>query len=205
MDDLQPEQLLPDGFDAALLSQLRAAPQGLSEYQLIRQLADCFPDSLFAEPGALQDPLRLFQLHFLLFHQLYRLADQLAADSLSLQIHALSIRLLPRDESLPGLQQVDPLRAYYLDWQQWRDIHVDDVQRLLDGFWRRQGRALVAPDELAQALAALQLEQPTDARAIKQRYRALVRVHHPDRGGSTARVQEINQAMLILERYYGKN
>ncbi len=205
MDDLQPDQLLPEGFAAALLSELRAAPQGLSEYQLIRQLAERFPASLFAEPGALQDPLRLFQLHFLLFHQLYRLSDQLAPDSLSLQIHALSIRLLPRSDSAPGLQQVDPLRAYYLDWQQWRDTHAEDVQRLLDGFWRRQGRGMVAPDELAQALETMELEQPTDARAVKQRYRALVRVHHPDRGGSTARVQAINQAMLILERYYGKN
>jgi DnaJ-domain-containing protein 1 len=204
MDDLQPEQLLPDGFAVTLLGQLQAAPLGLSEYQLIRQLAERFPDSLFAELGALQDPLRLFQLHFLLFHQLYRLADQLASDSLSLQIHALSIRLTPRSESEPGLQQIDPLRAYYLDWQQWRETHAEDVQRLLDGFWRRQGRGAVAPDELAQALAAMELEQPTDARAVKQRYRALVRVHHPDRGGSTERAQEINQAMLILERYYGK-
>ncbi|GAA6130512.1 DNA-J related domain-containing protein [Halopseudomonas sabulinigri] len=205
MDDLQPEQLLPDGFEAALLSQLRAAPQGLSEYQLIRQLADCFPDSLFAEPGALQDPLRLFQLHFLLFHQLYRLADELAPEGLSMQIHALSIRLLPRAESVAGLQQTDPLRAYYLDWQQWRDTHAEDVQRLLDGFWRRRGGGCVAPEELEQALATLDLVQPTDAHAVKQRYRALVSVHHPDRGGSTERVQEINQAMLILERYYGKN
>ena len=205
MDDLQPDQLLPEGFAAAVLSQLRAAPLGLSEYQLIRQLAEQFPASLFAEHGALQDPLRLFQLHFLLFYQLYRLADELAPEGLSLQIHALSIRVLPRTESVPGLQHTDPLRAYYLDWQQWRDTHAEDVQRLLDGFWRRQGGGGVAPEELVQALAAMDLAQPTDARAVKQRYRALVRVHHPDRGGSTARVQEINQAMLILERYYGKN
>ena len=63
----------------------------------------------------------------------------------------------------------------------------------------------MAPEELEQALATLDLVQPTDAYAVKQRYRALVSVHHPDRGGSTERVQEINQAMLILERYYGKN
>ncbi|MBU2294721.1 MAG: J domain-containing protein, partial [Gammaproteobacteria bacterium] len=39
---------------------------------------------------------------------------------------------------------------------------------------------------------------------IKHRYRQLVSLHHPDRGGSTARLQSINKAMEILERYYGR-
>lgn len=204
MDDITPEHLLPAGFSDELLAMLRAAPQGLGEYELIRRLSDRYPESLFAEPGALQDPLRLFQLHFLLFHQLYRLADQLAESGQTLSIHALSICLQPRAETAPGLLPEDPLRRYYLDWQQWRETHAADVQRLLDGFWQRQGGSAVDSQALQQALAVMELQQPTDARAIKQRYRALVRVHHPDRGGSTARVQEINQARLILERYYGK-
>lgn len=204
MDNLEPEHILPDGFSAELLALLRAAPQGLGEYELIRQLAQRYPDSLFAEPGALQDPLRLFQLHFLLFHLLYRLADQLAESNQTLSIHALSIRLQPRGAAVAGLQQEDPLRCYYLDWQQWRKTHAADVQRLLDGFWRRQGGGVVAAEELQRSLAVMDLQDPTDARTVKQRYRALVRVHHPDRGGTTVRMQEINQAMLILERYYGK-
>ncbi|MGB7388546.1 MAG: DNA-J related domain-containing protein [Pseudomonas neustonica] len=204
MDDVQPDDLLPDGFSDELLVILRAAPSGLGEYALIRQLAERYPDSLFAEPGALQDSLRLFQLHFLLFHLLYRLADELSEAGQMLSIHALSIRLAPRSAAQPGITQTDPLRAYYLDWQQWRETHAEDVQRLLDGFWRR-GRGVVGVDELQQALAVMELQEPTDARAVKQRYRALVRVHHPDKGGSTARVQEINQAMLILERYYGRS
>ncbi|MEH6798711.1 MAG: DNA-J related domain-containing protein [Halopseudomonas sabulinigri] len=204
MDDLQPEELLPNGFSETLLELLNASPQGLGEYLLIRQLAERYPDSLFAEPGALQDPLRLFQLHFLLFHMLYQLADQLAELDQTLSIHALHIRLLPRDASAPGIALEDPLRRYYLDWQQWRETHAEDVQRLLDGFWRRQPKSMVTADELQQALIVMELQEPTDARAIKQRYRALVRVHHPDRGGDTARAQELNQAMLILQRYYGK-
>ena len=39
---------------------------------------------------------------------------------------------------------------------------------------------------------------------IKHRYRQLVSLHHPDRGGNTARLQSINKAMEILERYYGR-
>ncbi len=37
---------------------------------------------------------------------------------------------------------------------------------------------------------------------IKYRYRQLVSQHHPDRGGSTSRLQSINLAMEILQRYY---
>jgi len=204
MDDLEPEHLLPEGFNAELLTMLRAAPQGLGEYQLIRQLAERYPDSMFAAPGAMQDPFRLFQLHFLLFHMLYRLADQVAEFNQTLHIHALNIRLQTRSAAMPGLVREDPLRAYYLDWQQWRKTHAVDVQRLLDRFWRKPGRGTVDFEQVKEALSVMDLQEPTDARLIKQRYRALVRVHHPDKGGSTARVQEINQAMLILERYYGK-
>ncbi|MCY1558631.1 hypothetical protein D9M68_955840 [compost metagenome] len=45
-------------------------------------------------------------------------------------------------------------------------------------------------------------QQPLNLTAIKHRYRQLVSLHHPDRGGSTARLQSINKAMEILERYY---
>ncbi|MEH6566533.1 MAG: DNA-J related domain-containing protein [Halopseudomonas sp.] len=204
MDELQPHHLLPPGFESELLAMLRAAPEGLGEYQLIGQLAERYPESLFAEPGALRDPLRLFQLHFLLFHLLYRLADELAEQGQALSINTLSICLQPRETATPGLVTDDPLRRYYLDWRQWRDTHAEDVQHLLDGFWRQQGRPQVAAGEVQQALQVMDLQEPTDARAVKQRYRALVRVHHPDRGGSTERVQAINQAMLILERYYGR-
>lgn len=47
-------------------------------------------------------------------------------------------------------------------------------------------------------------EQPLNLATIKHRYRQLVSLHHPDRGGSTARLQSINKAMEILERYYGR-
>jgi DnaJ-class molecular chaperone len=44
--------------------------------------------------------------------------------------------------------------------------------------------------------------QALNLATIKQRYRQLVSQHHPDRGGSTSRLQSINLAMEILARYY---
>ena len=59
-------------------------------------------------------------------------------------------------------------------------------------------------DEKQAALELFELnhEQTLDLSRIKQRYRQMVSLHHPDRGGSTERLQSINLAMEILERYY---
>ncbi|WP_341706026.1 DNA-J related domain-containing protein [Halopseudomonas sp.] len=203
MIELQPDMLLPAGFDEALQKLLQVNPQGLGEYALLRALAERFPESLFAEPQAMRDPLTLFRLHFLLFHQLYRLADQVGRQGLTLNIHALKIQLVPRIPGTEALQVDDPLRRYYLDWDHWRDTNRDDVERLIDSFWR--GRASVSEPEVSAALAVLELEEGADAAACRRQYRRLLSQHHPDRGGSTARAQEINQAMLILQRYYGKS
>lgn len=196
------DQLLPPDFDEAVLAVLRTHSTGIDEYRLIGLLAERFPESLFATPGALRDPLRLFQVHFLLFHALYRLSDRLAECGQQLRIHALGIVLEARRESGPGLCEPDPLRSYYLDWQQWATTHREDVERLLSQF--RGMPAAISDQTRGQALALFELPDPTCPRAIKRRYRELVSRHHPDRGGDTATLQEINEALLILQRYYGK-
>ncbi|SDS47931.1 DnaJ domain-containing protein [Halopseudomonas xinjiangensis] len=194
-----PDHLLPPGFDQLLLDVLESTPHGMDEFTLIKQLAAEHPDSVFASPGALRDPLRLFQLHFLLFHSLYRLSDRLAASGRQLHIHALRIVIEPREPGAPGLALNDPLRSYYLDWTQWATTHADDVQALLDSFWRGGG---IDDHEVTAALDCFGLKNPTDSGEIKRRYRQLVSQHHPDRGGDTEQLQAINAAMLILERYY---
>lgn len=200
-----PDDLLPADFDHYVLSCLADAPGGVDEFSLIKKLAERFPDTLFAVPGALRDPLLLFQMHFLLFHALYRLSDSLAGQALELQVHALSIRVLPRagaGQQGTRLSKSDPLRSYYMDWEQWLTTQGEDVERLLSGF--RQGNFAVSQQEVDAALGTFELAEPVDARRIKQRYRELMSAHHPDKGGSTERVQDVSQALLILQRYYGK-
>ncbi len=61
-------------------------------------------------------------------------------------------------------------------------------------------------EEKRAALELFELAEDSrtlDFSVIKHRYRQLVSIHHPDRGGSTTRLQSINKAMEILERYYG--
>ena len=202
MVEITPDELLPAGFEAELLSRLAARPDGIDEFSLIRELAAAFPRSLFAGPDVLREPLSLFQAHFLLFHVLYRLSDRLVDEGLEIQVHVLRIQLVPRRSNLEGLVAPDPLRSYYLDWNQWLSTQGDDVEKLLKGF--RQGPFSVPEEELTQALAVFGLQAPADARQVKQRYRVLASQHHPDKGGDTADIQAVNQALLILQRYYGK-
>lgn len=181
-----------------LLELLKAAPQGLSEYELLLRLSRWQG----ADERLPADPLELFRTHFLLFHTLYTLRDQLHAQGQAvLQITPLCIRLLPYQPGENALGENDPLRAYYLDLNQLRDTDADDVHAMLGHFWMR----LQGGEEKQAALAILELDaQGTglDLATIRQRYRQLVSLHHPDRGGSTQRLQRINEAMETLQRYY---
>lgn len=181
---------------------LCATPKGLSEYALIQQLKARRCTHIPNQP--LTDKLMLFRTHFLLFNALYRLREQLwATQSGYLHISALHIQLLPYQPGSAALSEHDPLRDYYLDMSQLRDTDEQDVAKLLRSFWSR----MQAGEEQLAALELFELTdspQPLSLLLIKQRYRQLVSRHHPDRGGSTERLQSINQAMEILERYYGR-
>lgn len=175
---------------------LRTHPAGLSEYELIKTLeaeneADFSSDHL-------RDNLSLFQTHFLLFHALYCLQDQLwKKQTAQLDIHTLCIRLLPFNAaSSSQLSEHDPLREYYLDLNNLENTEANDVDNLLSQFWSR----FVGNNDRRQALATLELEDPVDWPAIKTQHRRLAMLHHPDRGGNEERLQAINAAMDILAR-----
>jgi len=194
--DLEPSHDLTD----QLLQLLREAPEGVSEFQLIQHLKARHSTHVPNLP--LTDKLVLFRTHFLVFNALYRLRDRLWEENAAhLEIGPLQIRLSPYTSGVQALGEQDPLRAYYLDERHLKDTTERDVEKLLESFWTRmQGN-----EEKAAALALFELEDgPVDYALIKLRYRQLVSQHHPDRGGSTTRLQSINKAMEILERYYSR-
>ncbi|WJW76113.1 DNA-J related domain-containing protein [Thiohalobacter sp. IOR34] len=180
-------------LEQAIEARLRAHPQGLGEYALLQALRESDAGLV---PERLDDELSLFQTHFLLFHCLYRIDQRLSRMGEGrLEIGALCIRLLPSTtgDASQALGSPDPLRDYYLDLANL-DTGREEVNRLLDGFWRRYLRQ----DARAEALAVLGLEAGADEAAIRQRYRRLAMQHHPDRGGDAARLQEINAALATL-------
>lgn len=195
-DDLDPALDLAD----QVLELLLAAPDGLAEYQLIQQLKQRHSGHIPNLP--LTDKLVLFRTHFLVFSALYRLRERLWGERLGfVQISPLCIQLLPYRAGSAGLSEHDPLRDYYLDLSQLSDTDEQDVQELLVSFWKR----MQGGEEKRAALELFELndsQQVLNIGLIKHRYRQLVSQHHPDRGGSTERLQSINKAMEILERYY---
>lgn len=182
-----------------LLAILRAHPDGLSEHDLIRKLAH--DDPAFG-PDAYTDELSLFQCHFILFHHLYRLRDDLWHKRQGdLAIHCLKIALRPCPDGTGHLPATpDPLRAYYLDLTHLEKTGKQEVLQLLDAFWRRYTRH----DRRAEALAELGLADPVDYLEIKRSYRELAMEHHPDRGGEMEKLQAINAAMELLEPLRGR-
>ena len=142
------------------------------------------------------DLLGLFRAHFLLFHSLYRLRDELWHDQLGhLDIGPLTITLLPYNPTDAGLMQPDPLRSYYLDLTELEQTNDLQVAEMIASFWNR----LANPDQRQQALAELGLQDPVDDATIRQRYRQLAMQHHPDRGGDTAQFQSLGEAMSQLK------
>lgn len=184
----------------AILAILENFPFGLSEYELIQELK-LSPD-LIAE-NFTETPLILFQTHFLVFNGLYQLQLDLAQrGDKYLEIDPLCIRLLSMSDHCEGKAVMESrdekLRAYYLDMTHLSKTNEEDVNDMLDRFWKQY---YAAKDRLA-ALDMLNLRDPVNYDAIKKRYRELVKEFHPDRGGEKVHLQEINEAMDVLKIYY---
>ena len=195
-NDLDPALDLAEQLHQLLCSE----PAGLSEFQLIQRLKAHY--STHIPHLGLDDKLVLFRTHFLLFNALYRLRERLwQSQAAHLQISPLCVQLQPWRPGCQGLAEHDPLRDYYLNLDNLYGTTEDDVEKLLASFWTR----MQGGDKKRAALELFELNdgQPLKLATIKQRYRQLVSQHHPDRGGSTSRLQSINLAMEILQRYYG--
>jgi len=184
---------------STLLNIVKNHPAGLKEYDLLKLLHEQLPAE---QQTLLFDNLALFQQHFLLFHGLYKLSEQLHAEQAGhLIIEALNIQWLPyhiEAQQSASLQRSDPLRTYYLDIKNLENTSEQDVDNLLASFWVKMSDD---SDKLT-ALALFGLEEPCDLATIKRRYRQLLATHHPDRGGDVATTQSLNEAMAVLKRCY---
>ena len=186
------DNLLSTEFMQLLEEILKSSPQGIGEFDLIEQLkANDYFD--FLTSPAL--PENLFQAHFILFHALYLLQNKLLEEKKALlDIHTLKIELLAYKKGENALQQDDKLREYYLDFKNLENTSEEDVYQLLASFWKQMQNFENRDD----ALAVLGLKAPVDDKTIKNEYRRLIMHHHPDRGGSTEKIQKLNDAIKSL-------
>ena len=177
---------------------LDAHPSGISEYDLLKRLAG--RDIGLFDGNYFNDPFRLFQRHFLLFHCLYLLRDRLRATQQGdMTIHCLGIQLIPYSNTSsdhPALP--DPFESYYLDLGNLKSTGESDVLRMLDDFWKR----FAGNEQRDEALAVMELTHPAGYPDIKRQYRRLAMQWHPDRGGEPAQFQRLEWAMGVLRVLY---
>jgi hypothetical protein len=178
---------------------LRYHPGGLGEHRLFQLLHD-YGHSEFAVES-IRNPKELYVSHFLLFHCLYRLSNELCGQGLYLDVNPVKIRLYPSTNTgTNAVASHDVMASFYLDLNNIDAMSDKQIHDLLGKFWQRY----FARDERMDALEQLDLPPDADYDSIRSRYRELAREHHPDRGGEHARFQDINQAMDTLKKYYGK-
>lgn len=189
---------LPPELQNAVAQCLVAAPAGLSEFELIKQLDRDYPE-LYPKPD-LTDPLLLFQHHFVLMHVLYRLQDDWwRSGRYLLDIGPLNIAIRPiGDGDSRQLSEHSSLRDYYLNWSNLDRETTASVQDMLDGFWKR----LLGEEQRPAALAELGLADDADTNAIRSRYRKLASEHHPDKGGDPddfRRIREAYEQLMVVK------
>lgn len=196
-------------IQANILKHLRnSSSSELSEFELIRKLQSS--GHLPNHKDCLTQSISLFRTHFVTFHCLYDLRDRLWDKKIAhLEISPLHISLTNYHSEVEGLSQIDSLRDYYLDLNLLNTTTENDVDEALSGFWSKlnaQGAGYIserASKERSIALSILELNDPISLEEItfdeiKRQYRKLAMQHHPDRGGSNEKLQEINGAMRTL-------
>lgn len=122
-----------------------------------------------------------------------------------------------RDRATGALQPPDHLAAYYLDMANLHATGAQDVERLLDSFWRAldtDGASIGAPEFSAtdsrvgpdrerqqrEALRVLELSvMPDEPAQLKRQFRMLLHRHHPDKGGSNTEFRRLQWAYQVVQ------
>ena len=116
---------------------------------------------------------------------LYQLQQQLMPKQ-QLLVKSLHIELV-NNPSYNQLHPNDPLRDYYLNWQNF-ETSTAEVNALLDSFWQQFSRPAhreipLNNEQQKQLLARWQLTPPVTLKALQKRWRQLAVQHHPDKQG----------------------
>ena len=125
----------------------------------------------------------LFKRNFLIMNALYQLQQQLQPTQ-HLTIASLQITLTDAKPN-KSVQQLDPLRDYYLDWHNY-ETSSDEINALLDDFWQRfanhkKPQQALDSNAYNTLLQRWQLAKQCSLKDIQKRWRQLAMQHHPDK------------------------
>lgn len=169
----------------------------VTEYQLIQWIEKNQPE-FFQQLG---NAPSLYKKHFLLFHSLYWLNENLIKKNLRLIISPLEIRLINNNitsskHESSVLSTTDTLKAFYLDKKNLQ-LSESEINQMLKSFWQKY----LAIDKKAQAIKTLGLENydELNIKLLKQRYNCLAMTHHPDKGGDPQKFIQLKEAYASLK------
>lgn len=204
---IEPDAILEQQVQHLLVAvehELRNSLDGIDELNLIKRLQS--PPWKLIGDLEFHDPQKLYPVHFLLFHVLYRLRDALAEAGESLTISPMRIGIERQDtiggKGLPGA--VDSLRSFYLDLSQY-ELPEDAIQQMMDRFWSGYQSTVPTKPEVLAAANMLGFDAvPESFITAKQMFRRAVMHAHPDRGGDKETVQALNEAFAVLKAHFAQ-
>jgi len=181
-----------------IMEELKKKPSGWKVHTLASHLMELgFIPEL--DPCADKD---LFKRNFLIMNALYQLQETLYPDNW-LQVQAMDIILMPQSQVFGHeVDHHDPLRDYYLDWQNY-EAQEGEIKRLLNEFWTRYREFVGGVDcqdmTRTKALSLFQLPADASASEIRKTWRKLALKWHPDRdNGDSDRFRVLCEAWNVL-------
>lgn len=181
-----------------ILSLLEETPSGISLYDIVKNTA--FPHDLIPDEDDQNfNDLHLFRKNFIVMNALYCLQNELLKEeNLYLEISPIKIFISEQKRGINSIEKdvsVDSsLAEYYLNWDNMEETTKEDVDKLLESFWKMY----LSTDRRSEALVVLGLERNASNQQIKSRYRKLASENHPDRGGNNESFIKIRKAYEIL-------
>lgn len=181
-----------------ILEVLRKQPSGWKVHTLASHLTEIeIMPLLDASPDK-----DLFKRNFLIMNALYQLQETLYPDNW-LQVQAMDIILMPQSQVFGHeVDHHDPLRDYYLDWQNY-EAEEGEIKRLLNEFWTRYREFVGGTDvkdmDRAKALKLFELPHDATYTEIRKTWRKLALKWHPDRdNGDSDRFRILCEAWNVL-------
>ncbi|NAW65691.1 DNA-J related domain-containing protein [Photobacterium halotolerans] len=144
----------------------------------------------------------LFKRNFLLMNALYQLQHMLLPRQW-LQAQAMNIKLM-QNQGDQQIDEQDPLREYYLDWQNYHS-DTNTIRDLLSAFWQRYQQhignlSVTTNTSWQQDLAVLELPADASPAQIRKQWRRLALRWHPDRPeGNTDKFRQACEAWQRIQ------
>ena len=202
MSDTQnPITILIDNLFEYLQEYLSIDYGEYQEIALLRHLSEHNPPLIPDYNPA--DSLSLFQVHFLLFHCLYKLqVNWLEQNKAYLQIGLAKCQVTPiysqYSEIGNELKNADPMQDYYLNLDNLFSTNQHEVEQMLNNFWQKF-TDYCQTDQYIQACKTLEVRPDSSLHVKKQMYKRLCAKHHPDKGGDVSAIQQINLAWNVIK------